>query len=120
MPRLASGGSPPAARCAAGPRTRRDDRPPGLPARAAIYPRALPVRRDGDIAPYRHYTRVIRTQYPIALAPAASPVRLAARAPISFLWSEEIFPDRIKITFYWTPIPVPSIFVPTIFLFLFR
>ena len=24
-------------------------------------PRALPVRRDGDIAPYRHYTRKIRT-----------------------------------------------------------
>ena len=29
--------------------------------RAAIYPRALPGRRDGDIAPYRHYTRNIRT-----------------------------------------------------------
>ena len=33
-----------AARCAAGPHTRRDGRPPGLPARAAIFPRALPTR----------------------------------------------------------------------------
>ena len=41
MPRLASGGSPPAARYAAGPRT----------------------RRDGDIAPYRHYTRMGRTRH---------------------------------------------------------
>ena len=26
----------------------------------AYYARALPGRRDGDIAPYRHYTREIR------------------------------------------------------------
>ena len=52
------------ARCAAEPLTRSDARPPDLPARAAITParcaRALPGRRDRDIAPYRHYTREFR------------------------------------------------------------
>ena len=54
MPRLAGGGSPPAARCAAGPRTRRDVMiAPPLPTR-------ITLRRDRDIAPYRHYTRNLR------------------------------------------------------------
>ncbi len=82
----------------------------------------LAVGRDVPIAPPRH-RRGARLCIPRALVPRPPPHRpwrLATCAPISFLWSEEIFPDRIKITFYWTPIPVPSIFVPTIFLFLFR
>ena len=77
----------PARRCAVpwcGPvAVGRDGCPSGLPTRAAapsarcaawhcaknsyraithaIFARALPGRRDGDIAPYRHYTRNIRT-----------------------------------------------------------
>ena len=50
-----------AARCAAGPRTRRDVMiaPPLHPRNSHDHgERALPGRRDGDIAPYRHYTRM--------------------------------------------------------------
>ena len=79
--------------------------------RAAIYQRALCTPH----CPWRLATPALRSP-PRCIARGGSP----PRAPISFLWSEEIFPDRIKITFYWIPIPVPSIFVPTIFLFLFR
>ena len=37
---------------------------PPLPARAAITHGALPGRRDGDIAPYRHYTRAFSPPHP--------------------------------------------------------
>ena len=37
---------------------------PTLPARAAITHGALPGRRDGDIAPYRHYTRAFSPPHP--------------------------------------------------------
>ena len=38
--------------------------------RAAIYPRALPGRRDRDIAPYRHYTRPYAPPFPAHPSPA--------------------------------------------------
>ena len=59
MPRLAGGGSPPAARCAAGPRTRRDGRPPGLPARAAIT--------------HAHYAARVRPSHPPLPGPIGNP-----------------------------------------------
>ena len=45
----------------------------------AHYPGALPGRRDGDIAPYRHYTRGVRRHYAPAKFARALPV--AARHP---------------------------------------
>ena len=95
---------------------RRDAWPPGLPARAAapsarcaawhpvprchirlrytrliraaIYPLALPVRRDGDIAPYRHYTHGSHTRYsnaPLARALRTRPLpeRRRAASPVT-------------------------------------
>ena len=70
MPRLASGGSPPAARCAAGPRTRRDGRPPGLPSRAAITHAALRTRNSHTH--YPGFGAVMPRQSPPGL-PAAPP-----------------------------------------------
>ena len=64
MPRLASGGSPPAARCAAGPRTRRDviiAPPLPRPRSTRITHGHGAMRRDGDIAPYRQAAREVRT-----------------------------------------------------------
>ncbi len=55
---------------------RRDARPPGLPARAAIYPRALPERRDGDIAPYRNYA-------PFPRLPPFRPSRAPRSCPVA-------------------------------------
>ena len=43
--------------------------------------RALPVRRDGDIAPYRHYTREGRTPYPLHITRAITSAVRTARAP---------------------------------------
>ena len=80
MPRLASGGSPPAAWCAAGPRTRRDGRTPGLPARAAIYPRRIThghapraTTRDGSTPSF--------WRGKAAPLPAGAPGRATAHAP---------------------------------------
>ena len=95
MPRLASGGSPPAARCAAGPRTRRDVML-APPFTHTHYPRALPGRRDGDIAPYRHYTRVVRPAITPAIfaralrrpcAPSAPLVRLGIPHTLRVLYA---------------------------------
>ena len=68
MPRLASGGSPPAARCAAGPRTRRDVIiAPPLPGRGA---RALRTQ----------YSHAHRPQW-LTVARGGSPLRCAAWDP---------------------------------------
>ena len=51
----------------------------------AHYPGALPGRRDGDIAPYRHYTRGVRRHYAPAKFARALPGRIThghgSRAP---------------------------------------
>ena len=98
MLRLASGGSPPAARCAAGPHTRRDAWPPGLPARAAIthahYPGGAigtsrptaitppPASRPAPPAPIARPPHARSTPAPRARAPpvprCGSPPRCAA------------------------------------------
>ena len=53
---------------------------PPVPRCAHHYARALPGRRDGDIAPYRHYTRVVRPRLapPRRIARGGSPPRCVA------------------------------------------
>ena len=62
---ITRGGSPP--RCAAwhpAPSPHPVAAPRGRAQPIAHYTRSLPVRRDEDIAPYRHYAREFRTQCP--------------------------------------------------------
>ncbi len=76
----ARGGSPP--RCAA-LHPAYHAHPVGLPrlCRPHHYTRALPGRRDGDIAPYRHYTRDNRTLCP---RPVPRPVARFSITPTHF------------------------------------
>ena len=63
------------------PHPRHSRGPSPTPPAPRHYTRTLPVRRDGDIAPYRYYTRVVRPRRahpralpPLARAPSPSPV----------------------------------------------
>ena len=100
-----------AARCAAGPHTRRDDRPPGLPARAAIYPRKIrtqyshahyPGGAMGTSRPTAITPRKIRTQYSHAHYPGA------ARCSPAVAHRRALPPLRTRITraHYAPPVPV--------------
>ena len=142
MPRLASGGSPPAARCASGPRTRRDGRPPppvGAPhppgsrptvITPAHYPGGAMLARGGSpprptAITLADHTRDIRTRPLPARRRAASPVaarhpgRHAIRADYSCGISNSSKRERTRVpfsmAFVWRKWRMGVYFSPTVF-----